>query len=136
MKNNNNNKEKVNYKKIPPWEKPLFLIIISFIGGYMNSYTYITRDEILANMHTANMSKFGISIALNDWQNAIAHFIPIIACILGATFSEYVKFLFIKNDYKGDWRKIALVLESIFLFYIGFLSKSVPNYIVTNLVSF
>ena len=41
-------------KKItfPPWERPLFLMLITLVGGYMNAYTYMTRDGILANMHT------------------------------------------------------------------------------------
>ena len=123
-------------KKVPPWERPLFLMIITFIGGYMNAYTYITRNGILANMHTANMSTLGISIAMAQWQSALNHFIPIIACILGATFCEYIKFLIIKNNHLGDWRKIGLILESIALFCIGLLPKSVPDLIVTNLVSF
>lgn len=133
MKNNNKKEEN---KKLSPWERPLFLMIITFVGGYMNAYTYITRNGILANMHTANMSKLGINIALNHWQKALNHFIPILVCILGAAFSEYIKFWIIKKKYKGDWRKIALLLESIALFYIGLLPKSVPDRMVTNLISF
>ena len=130
-----NNKEKIN-KKIAPWDRPLFLMIITFIAGYVNAYTYITRNGILANMHTANMSIFGISIALGQWQRALNHFIPIVACILGAAFSEFIKALIIKKKYKGDWRKMALVLEAMALFSIGLLPNSVPDYIVTNLISF
>lgn len=139
-----NNKENLNNiyksyqknKKIPPWERPSFLMIVTFIGGYMNAYTYITRDGILANMHTANMSILGISLALAQWQKALNHFIPILACILGAAFSEYIRFLIIKKKYRGDWRKMALILESMALFFIGLLPKSVPDLIVTNLISF
>lgn len=122
-------------KDIPPWEKPIFLILITFIGGYMNAYTYITRNGILANMHTANMSKLGINLAFGHWRNAISFFIPIVACILGAVFSEFTKSIVIKSNYKGDWRKVGLFLESISLFCIGLLSKSIPDLIVTNLVS-
>ena len=141
MKNNKENlnniyKSQQKNKKIPPWERPSFLMIVTFIGGYMNAYTYITRDGILANMHTANMSIFGISLALAQWQKALNHFIPILACILGAAFSEYIRFLIIKKKYRGDWRKMALILESMALFFIGLLPKSVPDLIVTNLVSF
>lgn len=132
---NKDNKEKIN-NKIPPWEKPLFLMIITCIGGYMNAYTYVTRNGILANMHTANMSKFGINLALGQWHSAMHYLLPMIACILGAAFSEYIKYLIIKKKYKGDWRKMALVLESMALFCIGLLPKSVPNFIVTNLISF
>ena len=97
-------------QKTPPWENPIFLMIMTFVGGYMNGYTYITRNNILANMHTANMSKLGINIALGNWQEALRYFIPIVACILGAVFSELVKSMIIKCKYIGDWRKIALVI--------------------------
>lgn len=131
MKNNNQIKHKV-----PPWEKPIFVMIITIVGGYMNGYTYITRHNILANMHTANMSKLGINIALGQWQNALSYFIPIVACILGAAFSELVKALLIIHKFKGDWRKLALTLEAISLFFIGLMPTSCPDIIVTNLVSF
>ena len=131
MKNDNKIKQ-----QIPPWEKPLFLMMVTFVGGYMNGYTYITRNNILANMHTANMSKLGINIGLGNWQDAIRYFIPIVACILGAAFSELIKSILVKHKYIGDWRKLALVLESIGLFFIGCIPSSFPDLIVTNLVSF
>lgn len=123
-------------QKAPPWERPMFMMIITNVGGYMNGYTYITRHNILSNMHTANMSKLGINIALGQWQDALSYFIPIVACILGATFSELVRALIIRHKFRGDWRKLALVLEAIALFFIGLLPTSFPDIIVTNLVSF
>lgn len=131
MKNTN---DKI--KKIPPWEKPLFIMIITFVGGYMNGYTYITRNNILANMHTANMSKLGINIALGNWLDALRYFIPITTCILGAAFSELVKTILITFNFNGDWKKFALILEAIALFFIGLIPLSFPDVIVTNLVSF
>ncbi len=59
------------------------LIIITFVVGYINGYTYIARNHILSNVHTANMSKLGISIALGQWQDSLRYFTPIIAYILG-----------------------------------------------------
>ena len=98
--------------------------------------TYITRNNILANMHTANMSKLGINIALGEWLEALHYFIPIITCILGATFSKLIEAILINFNFKGDWRKFALVLEGIALFLIGLIPRSFPDIIVTNLVSF
>ncbi|WP_334296654.1 YoaK family protein [Paraclostridium dentum] len=114
----------------------MFMMIITIVGGYMNGYTYITRHNILSNMHTANMSKLGINIALGQWQDALSYFIPIVACILGATFSELIRTLLIRHKFRGDWRKLALVLEAIALFFIGLLPTSFPDIIFTNLVSF
>lgn len=131
MKNNNNK-----IQKIPPFEKPLFIMIITFVGGYMNGYTYITRNNILANMHTANMSKLGINIALGEWLEALQYFIPIVTCILGAAFSKLIETILINFNFKGDWRKFALLLEGVALFLIGLIPSSFPDIIVTNLVSF
>ena len=122
--------------KLPPFEKPIFMMIITFVGGYMNGYTYITRHNILANMHTANMSKLGISIALGEWLEALHYLIPIVTCILGAAFSKLIETILINFNFKGDWRKVALVLEGIALFLIGLIPSSFPDIIVTNLVSF
>lgn len=121
---------------IPPYIRPIFLMIITFVGGYMNGYTYVTRNEILANMHTANMSKLGINIALGKYIEALNYFIPIIACILGAAFSEVVKTIIIKTKFKGEWRILALILEGATLFLIGLIPTNFPDLIVTNLVSF
>lgn len=134
-KESNQNIDDAN-KKYPPWERPLFLIIITFVGGYMNAYTYITRNKILANMHTANMSKFGINIALGQYNEALRFFLPILACILGAAFSQFIKSLLLKNNYKDDWRKAALILESLAFFCIGLIPTYVSDFLVANLVSF
>ena len=62
-------------KKVLHKKKPLFLSCITFIVGYMNAYTYITRNQILANIHTANISKLGIKLALGQFKNALSFFI-------------------------------------------------------------
>lgn len=128
--------KKIPMKSFPPWERPLFLIIMTFVGGYMNAYTYMTRNKILANMHTANMSKLGINIALGEFRYALHFFAPIISCMLGVVFSNWIRHIVTKNKYNKDWRIVALLLESIGLFCIGLIPLSTPDYLVTNLVSF
>ncbi|MBS6175445.1 MAG: DUF1275 domain-containing protein [Clostridiales bacterium] len=120
----------------PAWERPGFLVIITLIGGYMNAYTYITRDGVLANMHTANMSHLGINLALGNWQIALSYFLPIASCIFGAAFSEAVKSQLSKSTLRGDWRKFALLLEAAALFAVGCMPLSLPNTLVTLFVSF
>lgn len=123
-------------KKYPPYERPLFLIIITLIGGYMNAYTYITRNGVLANMHTANMSHLGINLALGNWYTALTYFLPIVSCIFGAAFSEFLKAMIGKTSLNGDWRKIALVLEAAALFFVGCIPLDFMDMAVTTFVSF
>ena len=120
----------------PAWERPAFLIAITMIGGYMNAYTYMTRDGILANMHTANMSHLGISLALGDWAGALLYFLHVLACISGAVFSQWLKKLVSTAGKKGDWRKKALVLEAAMLFAVGFVPAGTANIAVTVFISF
>lgn len=118
-----------------PWDRVSFLALITFVGGYMNAYTYATRNNTFANMHTSNMSRLGISIANGAWSDALFYFAPILSCILGAAFSELVR----KHTSKrlpGDWRKYALLLEAAALVVIGCVPLSVTDRLVTLSVSF
>lgn len=120
--------------KKAPWERCSFLFTLTFVGGYTNAYTYVTRNGILANMHTANMSKLGISIADGMWRDALFYLIPIVACILGAMFSEAFKKKI--EGRSGDWRKYALLLESFALILLGWIPLSSPDLLVTVPTSF
>ena len=126
---------KNNYE-YPTWERPPFLFVITLIGGYMNAYTYVTRDGVLANMHTANMSHLGISLALGQWRLALAYFLPIVACILGAAFSEALKVVVSRSRLAGDWRKTALILEALALLAVGLVPLGAGDTAVTTFVSF
>lgn len=120
-----------------PWERISFLLMITFVGGYMNAYTYVTRDGILANMHTANMSRFGISVANGEWAAAGSFFAPILACIFGAAFSElFKKKVELNQGLHGDWRKYALLLEGAVMLAVGMIPLSVPSLPVTVAISF
>ncbi|MCQ2555138.1 MAG: DUF1275 domain-containing protein [Clostridia bacterium] len=125
-----------NSNKYPVWERPVFLFVITLAGGFMNAYTFVTRHGILANMHTANMSKLGVSIALGNWDDALFYFLPIICCIFGAASSEWLKAVLTKKERKHDWRICALVIEAIALFLIGFVPLSADDFCVTLPSSF
>ena len=111
-------------KKVPPFEKPIFVIIMTFTGGYMNGYTYITRNKILANMHTANMSKLGINISLRNYEEALSYFLPISACILGSAFSELTKTIAII-------KKFITFLILTFSFAVG----AIPGTLVSKAIN-
>ena len=44
-------------KKIALTERPLFVGSLTFLGGFCNAYTFVTRDGAMSNMHTGNMSR-------------------------------------------------------------------------------
>lgn len=120
-------------KRIPLVEHPLFLMGVTMLGGFMNTYTYVTRDGMLCTMHTGNMAKLGISLAEGNWAKAMSFLIPITACVCGSFFSELIKDL---SSKKYDWRRNALLLEAIGLLLVAFIPSSAANIVVTSSLSF
>lgn len=127
-------------KKAPIWERTLFVSGVTFTGGYINAYTFQTRGGLLNSMHTGNMAKVGIYLTLGDWGNLLSALYPILACLLGVVCSECIKHghkaLVKKGLLAGDWRKLALLFQAVFLFCIGLVPVSVANATVALLCSF
>ena len=120
-------------KKIALTERPLYVGSLTFLGGFCNAYTFVTRDGTMSNMHTGNMSRLGISLANGEWLAAGKYFLPILACVLGAAAGEALK---AKHSKERNWRVTALAVLAAALAVVGLLPASVPNIIVTNAMSF
>lgn len=120
-------------KKIALTERPLFVGSLTFLGGFCNAYTFVTRNGAMSNMHTGNMSRMGISIAKGDWAAAGNYFLPILACVLGAAAGEALK---AKLPKEKNWRVIALMVLAAAFLAVGLIPASVSDSLVANLMSF
>ena len=122
--------------KVSPFplvERVPFLAGVTFLGGYLDAYTYLTRGGVFANNHTANMAKLGITMAQGNFSGAMDCLIPILGCVFGAFTSELVRIRFPGHH---DWRKRALILELLALLVVGFIPAGVPDAVVNTTLSF
>ena len=120
-------------KAIPFIERFPILFGISLLGGFLDAYTYVTRDGILCTMHTGNMAKLGFSLAEGNWSKALGYLIPILACVLGSTTIEAIK----DHTPNGrDWRKISLIIEIIALILVGFVPVGVASVWITTAIAY
>lgn len=117
----------------PISERALFVAGVTFLGGFLDAYTYMTRGGVFANNHTGNMAKFGIQLAKGDLSAAWNCLIPMLACVLGAAASEWVKHRASKGR---EWRKNALLAELLALLLAAFLPAAVPDGAVNAVFSF
>lgn len=112
-----------------------FGVLLAVVGGFLDGYTYIGRDGVLANAQTGNIVFLGICISKGEWSRIIIYLTPITAFIIGVLVAEIIK----NNSshlFMMEWAQTVLILETLILVIIGFVPRTIPNIVVTASISF
>lgn len=129
-----NIKKKLNVSSITV-ESLIFGILLASVGGFLDAYTFVGRGGVFANAQTGNIILVAVSAVNEEWKAAFTHFIPILAFIAGVMISESLRERKLKFLYK-DIACTTLIIETLILFLIGFVPKTVSNDIVNIIISF
>lgn len=121
-------------KTTPVSESVPFCMLLAIVGGFLDAYTFVGRGGVFCNAQTGNIVLLGAYVSTGSWQLALNHIPPILAFIIGVFIAEIIKTSKSTAHYL-DWKRIILILETIILFFIGFIPSSSPNVIVTTIVS-
>lgn len=105
-------------------------MILALVGGFLDAYTYITRDGVFATAQTGNMVLFAVRAASAEYNGAILNIPPFLAFIAGVLVAEYIK------DTHTSHRRAVLLLEFSILFLVGCSPDSVPNMLITMCIAF
>ena len=108
-------------------------VMLAFIGGFMDAYSYMCRGEVFANAQTGNMLLVGIYLCEGKFNNVISYIFPIIFFGVGILISELVRYKFEEKEFI-HWRQISIVLEALVLFVVSFMPQSI-NLIANSLTS-
>lgn len=127
----NKNKTKI----IEMSESYIVAVMLTITGGYLDSYTYITRDGVFANAQTGNIVLFGINLANGLYKTAFRYSIPLISFVIGVLISDFFK-THAEKKLNLHWRQFSILLEIIVLLAVGFLTDPSTNILATILVSF
>lgn len=110
-------------------------LILSMVGGILDSHTFIFRDGVFANTQTGNIVFLALSILNDNLEKTLQFILPMIAFAVGAALTELIKnFLPPTSNFK--WVHIILLIEILFLFLIGFVPKDFYNNLVITFISF
>lgn len=110
-------------------------ILLAIVGGFLDAYTFISRDGVFANAQTGNMVLLAVKAANLDVRGSLLYIPPILAFILGVVISEIVKIPHLRQ-LLYSYRRSILILECVVLIIVGTLPESVPNIIVTVCIAF
>ena len=109
----------------------MFMSILTFIGGFLDVYTFITRGGVFANTQTTNLAKLGYNIATHQFDDCMMLILPIISCILGASVST----ILMKKE-KDEGNRNLMILEILILVGIGFITNPKYDLFINSLLSF
>ncbi|MCX5045115.1 DUF1275 domain-containing protein [Aldersonia sp. NBC_00410] len=112
-----------------------FAVVITFVGGFLDAYTYIARGGVFANAQTGNVILLGVDLSEGKWHGASEHLWPIVAFIAGIAFASFIKSERAQRTGMYPMRWTVAVLAGL-LVAVGFLPDTVSNSVVTIPIAF
>lgn len=109
--------------------------LLAVTGGFLDAYTYLSRDHVFANAQTGNMVLLGLRLSEGRWVDALHYLIPIFAFAAGVLLAELIQNACKKSEL-FHWRQFILAIEFVILFLIGFLPSGKWDPYVNIAVSF
>ncbi|MBB6444357.1 YoaK family protein [Bacillus benzoevorans] len=110
-------------------------MLLAVVGGFLDAYTFISRDGVFANAQSGNMVLFAVNAVNQEWDRALLFLSPIIAFIAGVIVSEVVKKPRLR-EILYSYRRSILILEFIILVMVGTLPENIPDIVVIVCISF
>lgn len=111
-------------------------LIMTLVGGFLDAYTYMLRGGTFANAQTGNIVMTGVNIALGKPHEAMAHFLAIMAFVVGILCAVFISKCF-KSVRLVTWQSFILMVETVVLIVVGFV-PDIPQYdnFVVIIISF
>jgi uncharacterized membrane protein YoaK (UPF0700 family) len=110
-------------------------IVLSVAGGYLDAFTWIAHDGVMANAQTANVVLLGVHAAMGQASKALHHVPPIAAFVVGV----FVVYRLRARIRDASGRRLALVClstEIVVLSVAMMLHRRVPDVAGTLGISF
>lgn len=120
----------------PRWESYPLALLLTLTGGFLETYTFFSRDGVFANAQTGNFARMALSFAEGNWGLMFRYAIPILSFILGVTLVIQVRD-WLEHSPLLSWRQWLLLLEIVLLFLVSCIPAGPVSNIAANiLVSF
>ncbi|MFH5812129.1 YoaK family protein [Companilactobacillus sp. FL22-1] len=106
---------------------------LTFVGGFIDAYTFVQRGHVLAAGQTGNIVFLSVDIARQNLPGIVTKIMTMLFFCLGIIVVEFLKH---KNNRSHYWRLTSLVAEFIICIVVGFLPKTVSNLYVVPPLAF
>ncbi len=121
-------------KNIQMSESLVVGLLLASVGGFLESYSFLSRDGVFANCQTGNLVLLAMYLVKGDWARVLSYFIPVVSFIIGVVLTEITRIY--ANNHKLHWRQYIILLEAILLAAVGLIPSGEGNFIATTLIAF
>jgi uncharacterized membrane protein YoaK (UPF0700 family) len=112
-----------------------FGLLLTCANGFLDSYTYLARGGVFANVQTGNVIFFAIGVSHRHWGTALAHLWPILAFLAGVLLSSHIKSGRVEKVLPHPLRW-TMAIQAVVLAAMGFVPPSVSQALVTVPIAF
>lgn len=116
-------------------EKLIFGMLLAFVGGFMDLYSYMVRGNVFATGQTGNFVLVAVALAEKNYIEMFHAAMPIVSFWIGIFIAWHIFYSYFKEK-QLLWKRGILTIEIFILFITGFIPCSYPHIIANTLVSF
>ncbi|MBF0710178.1 MULTISPECIES: YoaK family protein [unclassified Gemella] len=109
-------------KKLPSHEQVFFALLLTFVCGFFDSYTFVNYNGQFANAQTANIILIGMELSNTNYKEALRYVPPVVAFIMGVLFNEYIMNKF-KDISIARYINLSLLLQTCMLIFAYLVPK-------------
>ena len=107
--------------------------MLSITGGFLDAYTFVSRDGVFANAQTGNFARLAICLASGNWDLVLRYFIPIFFFVIGVSVAMWIS-RNAQNSKFLRWQHYSVLLEIALLFAVSCIPYGKISNIYANLL--
>lgn len=125
---------KAQKKEYPAYEHFRVCMALAFIGGFLESYTYLLKGNIFANAQTGNFALMAMNFTYyKDPLKGLYYLIPMSAYVIGIFLTIHMPKKF---NGKINWYTLFVIIQFFVFLCVGLLPSWVPYGVTTVAVAF
>lgn len=109
-------------------------LLLASVGGFLESYSFISRNGVFANCQTGNIVLMAMYLSWGDVLRALSYFIPILSFVVGVVLTELIRSC--APGTKLHWRQYIVLIEAAILSVVGLIPSGQSDTAATTLIAF
>ena len=109
--------------------------LLTVVGGFLDTYTYLSRGGVFANAQTGNIVLLALSLAQGNYEMLLHYLIPILAFAAGVMVTDMVRAHFRPRP-AIHWRQLIVAAEFLILLMVAYVPSGRWDAAVNVAVSF